>query len=76
MLGTETKSPKPEELTRVLVLSFCLNFPWKSSTGAIHKNSRVLLLPCLLKTILIWEYSLNMCHQCFHQYVKDVGFIK
>ncbi|XP_063464148.1 small ribosomal subunit protein uS14-like [Pan paniscus] len=25
---------------------------------------------------LIWKYSLNMCLQCCHQYVKDIGFIK
>ncbi|XP_060113408.1 small ribosomal subunit protein uS14-like [Heteronotia binoei] len=25
---------------------------------------------------LICKYSLNMLHQCFHQYVKDIGFIK
>ncbi|XP_075401030.1 small ribosomal subunit protein uS14-like [Tenrec ecaudatus] len=25
---------------------------------------------------LIRKYGLNMCHQCFCQYVKDIGFIK
>ncbi|XP_036085679.1 40S ribosomal protein S29-like [Rousettus aegyptiacus] len=25
---------------------------------------------------LIWKYSLNMCRQCFDQYVKDTGFSK
>ncbi|XP_060129314.1 small ribosomal subunit protein uS14-like [Zootoca vivipara] len=25
---------------------------------------------------LIRRYGLNMCHQCFHQYAKDIGFIK
>ncbi|XP_043750810.1 40S ribosomal protein S29-like [Cervus elaphus] len=25
---------------------------------------------------LIWKYGLNMCCQCFHQYAKDIGFIK
>ncbi|XP_049720643.1 40S ribosomal protein S29-like [Elephas maximus indicus] len=25
---------------------------------------------------LIRMYGLNMCHQCFHQYVKGIGFIK
>nr|XP_056716279.1 40S ribosomal protein S29-like [Euleptes europaea] len=25
---------------------------------------------------LIRKYSLNMCHQCFRQYTKDIGFIK
>uniref|UniRef100_A0A8D2FMS2 Small ribosomal subunit protein uS14 n=1 Tax=Theropithecus gelada TaxID=9565 RepID=A0A8D2FMS2_THEGE len=25
---------------------------------------------------LIRKYGLHMCHQCFRQYVKDIGFIK
>uniref|UniRef100_A0A8C6GSW6 Small ribosomal subunit protein uS14 n=1 Tax=Mus spicilegus TaxID=10103 RepID=A0A8C6GSW6_MUSSI len=25
---------------------------------------------------LICKYGLNMCRQCFCQYVKDIGFIK
>ncbi|XP_034823533.1 small ribosomal subunit protein uS14-like [Pan paniscus] len=25
---------------------------------------------------LIRKYGLNMCRQCFRQYVKDIGFIK
>ncbi|XP_043845762.1 40S ribosomal protein S29-like [Dromiciops gliroides] len=25
---------------------------------------------------LIPKYSLNMCRQCFRQYVKDIGYIK
>ncbi|XP_039321312.1 small ribosomal subunit protein uS14-like [Saimiri boliviensis] len=25
---------------------------------------------------LIRKYGLNMCRQCFHQYAKDIGFIK
>ncbi|XP_036021558.1 40S ribosomal protein S29-like [Mus musculus] len=25
---------------------------------------------------LIHKYGLNMSHQCFHQYSKDMGFIK
>ncbi|XP_019381373.1 PREDICTED: 40S ribosomal protein S29 [Gavialis gangeticus] len=25
---------------------------------------------------LICKYGLNMCRQCFHQYTKDIGFIK
>ncbi|XP_043836277.1 40S ribosomal protein S29-like [Dromiciops gliroides] len=25
---------------------------------------------------LIHKYGLNMCHQCFCQYGKDIGFIK
>uniref|UniRef100_A0A4X2KN51 40S ribosomal protein S29 n=1 Tax=Vombatus ursinus TaxID=29139 RepID=A0A4X2KN51_VOMUR len=34
-----------------------------------------------LKVVNVWhglilKYSLNMCHQCFWQYVKDIGFIK
>ncbi|XP_040856408.1 40S ribosomal protein S29-like [Ochotona curzoniae] len=31
---------------------------------------------CLNWHVLIWKYSLNMCCQCFHQYAKDIGFIK
>ncbi|XP_045402376.1 40S ribosomal protein S29-like [Lemur catta] len=23
---------------------------------------------------LTWKYNLNTCCQCFHQYVKDMGF--
>ncbi|KAM8911775.1 small ribosomal subunit protein uS14-like [Lycaon pictus] len=25
---------------------------------------------------LIRKYGLNICHQCFRQYAKDIGFIK
>ncbi|CAD7684700.1 small ribosomal subunit protein uS14-like [Vulpes vulpes] len=25
---------------------------------------------------LIWKFGLSMCHQCFRQYTKDIGFIK
>uniref|UniRef100_A0A8D2JTL2 Small ribosomal subunit protein uS14 n=1 Tax=Sciurus vulgaris TaxID=55149 RepID=A0A8D2JTL2_SCIVU len=25
---------------------------------------------------LIQKYGLNMCQQCFRQYMKDIGFIK
>ncbi|CAD7679534.1 unnamed protein product [Nyctereutes procyonoides] len=25
---------------------------------------------------LIRKYGLNICHQCFCQYAKDIGFIK
>uniref|UniRef100_F7EPG6 Small ribosomal subunit protein uS14 n=1 Tax=Monodelphis domestica TaxID=13616 RepID=F7EPG6_MONDO len=25
---------------------------------------------------LIRKYGLNMCHQCFRQHAKDIGFIK
>ncbi|XP_019486312.1 PREDICTED: 40S ribosomal protein S29-like isoform X1 [Hipposideros armiger] len=25
---------------------------------------------------LIRKYGLSMCRQCFHQYAKDVGFVK
>ncbi|TEA32554.1 hypothetical protein DBR06_SOUSAS4910041, partial [Sousa chinensis] len=25
---------------------------------------------------LIWKYYLNICRQFFHQYTKDIGFIK
>nr|XP_056701426.1 40S ribosomal protein S29-like [Euleptes europaea] len=25
---------------------------------------------------LIHKHGLNMCHQCFRQYAKDIGFIK
>ncbi|XP_042110511.1 small ribosomal subunit protein uS14-like [Ovis aries] len=25
---------------------------------------------------LIWKYGLNMCHQCFFQYTKNMDFIK
>ncbi|XP_043836952.1 40S ribosomal protein S29-like [Dromiciops gliroides] len=31
---------------------------------------------CLNRHGLIHKYGLNMCCQCFHQYVKDIGFIK
>ncbi|XP_015992451.2 40S ribosomal protein S29-like [Rousettus aegyptiacus] len=24
----------------------------------------------------IRKYGLNMCHQCFRQYAKDIGFVK
>ncbi|KAM9693454.1 small ribosomal subunit protein uS14-like [Trichechus inunguis] len=24
----------------------------------------------------IQKYGLNMCRQCFHQYINDMGFIK
>ncbi|KAM5255323.1 small ribosomal subunit protein uS14-like [Ctenodactylus gundi] len=26
--------------------------------------------------VVMWKYGLNMCHQCFCQYAKDIGFIK
>ncbi|XP_075852017.1 small ribosomal subunit protein uS14-like [Microcebus murinus] len=33
---------------------------------------------CLIQKLhsLIQKYGLNMCRQCFHQYVKDIHFIK
>ncbi|XP_042522476.1 40S ribosomal protein S29-like [Dipodomys spectabilis] len=31
---------------------------------------------CANRRGLIWKYPLNMCQQCFHQYAKDIGFIK
>lgn len=31
---------------------------------------------CSIQWGLIWKRGLSMCHQCFHLYVKDIGFIK
>ncbi|XP_040486620.1 40S ribosomal protein S29-like [Ursus americanus] len=31
---------------------------------------------CSNQHCLIQKYGLNMCLQCFHQYPKDIGFIK
>ncbi|XP_034515337.1 40S ribosomal protein S29-like [Ailuropoda melanoleuca] len=31
---------------------------------------------CSSRHCLIRKYGLNMCRQCFHQYAKDIGFIK
>ncbi|XP_059561636.1 small ribosomal subunit protein uS14-like [Myotis daubentonii] len=31
---------------------------------------------CSNRHTVIWKYGLNMCRQCFWQYVKDTGFIK
>ncbi|XP_044533520.1 40S ribosomal protein S29-like [Gracilinanus agilis] len=31
---------------------------------------------CSNKHGVILKYSLNMCHHCFQQYAKDIGFIK
>ncbi|XP_037677312.1 40S ribosomal protein S29-like [Choloepus didactylus] len=31
---------------------------------------------CANQHSLIRKYSLNMCRQCFRQYVKDIGVIK
>ncbi|XP_065799661.1 small ribosomal subunit protein uS14-like isoform X1 [Muntiacus reevesi] len=44
--------------------------PRKSGQGS--RSCRV----CSNRHHLIRKYSLNMCCQCFHQYAKDIGFIK
>ncbi|XP_067890533.1 uncharacterized protein [Heterodontus francisci] len=31
---------------------------------------------CVNRHGLIRRYGLNMCHQCFRRYVKDIGFVK
>ncbi|TEA28680.1 hypothetical protein DBR06_SOUSAS20810019, partial [Sousa chinensis] len=31
---------------------------------------------CSKQHSLIWNYGLNMGHQCFCQYTEDTGFIK
>ncbi|XP_068928884.1 small ribosomal subunit protein uS14-like [Petaurus breviceps papuanus] len=31
---------------------------------------------CLNRHGLIHKYGLNMCHQCFWQYAKDISFLK
>ncbi|XP_062948213.1 small ribosomal subunit protein uS14-like [Cynocephalus volans] len=33
-------------------------------------------LTCSNQHSLIQKYSLSMCHQRFHQYTKDISFIK
>uniref|UniRef100_A0A8C4KTC7 Uncharacterized protein n=1 Tax=Equus asinus asinus TaxID=83772 RepID=A0A8C4KTC7_EQUAS len=35
-----------------------------------------LLLRLLRPAFLIRKYALNMCHRCFCQYTKAIGFIK
>uniref|UniRef100_A0A673T6N9 Small ribosomal subunit protein uS14 n=1 Tax=Suricata suricatta TaxID=37032 RepID=A0A673T6N9_SURSU len=36
----------------------------------------LVLAVCSNRPGLIRKYGLNVCHQCFRQYAKDIGFIK
>ncbi|XP_033039632.1 40S ribosomal protein S29-like [Trachypithecus francoisi] len=43
---------------------------WKLSQGSCS------YCICSNQQDLIQKYGHNMCRQCFHQYTKDIGFIK
>uniref|UniRef100_A0A8C5RC12 Small ribosomal subunit protein uS14 n=1 Tax=Laticauda laticaudata TaxID=8630 RepID=A0A8C5RC12_LATLA len=52
-----------------------VGFTWNSHPRKFGQGSRSCHV-CSNWHRLISKYSLNMCHQCFRQYARDIGFIK
>ncbi|XP_055149466.1 small ribosomal subunit protein uS14-like [Symphalangus syndactylus] len=49
--------------------------PYWSHPRKLGQGSRSCHI-CPNQHSLIWKHGLNMCRQCFRQYVKDTGFIE